>query len=997
MKLFTDPSKETSHLVFKLLAIAFLLIVSTMAALGQATVTTDKLDYIPGEYVIVTGTGWEPGETVDLDFHETPKVCTNDHHVRTTVADEDGNIYYDQFLINDHHLGVHFVLTATGLSSGLVAVTEFDDGQTRFAIEGLPSSTISVLYSINSSSLDLSKSITTNAAGNGDTGNFGITNGATVYFEFPVSVISGGDTYNLISTLSASPHTVSSSPFTSPNSQITITGKYEIAGGSGGLTVTAPDCAQGGSFTITYTPETGGAVTETRTTPYSFNVKKNTSYSISSIDGTVNGNTYTGSATLNGTTPNENDYEVTVTLTYVDDTAPVITTNGNQNISNDSGQCSAIVSVSAGATDNCDVGDPIGVRSDALPLTDPYPVGVTTITWNVTDVNGNPATQVVQTITVDDDEDPAVTEPTVEASYTADEGECSASLSFAATADDNCDVASIEYSVDGEAISFPYAFPVGTTTVDVLVTDIHDNTAATSFDVVVTDDEDPTVTAPTVASSYTADEGECSASLTFEATADDNCEVASTDYSVDGEAIIFPYSFPVGSTTVDVLVTDIHGNTAATSFDVVVTDDEDPAWTTASGSLDVTVNCGDEIALAAAQLLAPEATDNCGIASIIKTAGALVGGPNGTYTNTWIATDFNGNPSAVFTQVITVSPVTINADASSTPVPIGSNATLSATVTPAVANVTVNFYIDDVFEGSSLTNALGIATLDAGALAVGVYKITAIVGSGCDQAEAYLPVYDPNGGFVTGGGWINSPAGALASNPSVVGKANFGFVSKYKKGSNQVDGNTEFQFQAGSLNFKSSSHDAGTLVIAGKKAIYKGVGTINGAPGYSFMVSAIDGHVTGGDGIDRFRIKIWLTNDNTSIVYDNQMGEDENVDATTALGGGSIVIHTPPAKGGKNGSTTAAVGSFEEATDVTSLEAYPNPMRSNLTVRFANPENAPVAISMLDLSGRAMSVRITEVNSTEYSIDTENLAGGFYYLRLRVGNTIQGLKLLKQE
>src|SRR5687767_6131458 len=96
------------------------------SALGQATVMTDKPDYQPGDYVIVTGTGWEPGETVELDFEETPSVCPNGH-LRYTVADDDGNILYDDFLINTYHLGVSFVLTATGQSSGLTAQTTFTD------------------------------------------------------------------------------------------------------------------------------------------------------------------------------------------------------------------------------------------------------------------------------------------------------------------------------------------------------------------------------------------------------------------------------------------------------------------------------------------------------------------------------------------------------------------------------------------------------------------------------------------------------------------------------------------------------------------------------------------------------------------------------------------------------------------------------------------------------------------------------------------------------
>ena len=46
---------------------------------------------------------------------------------------------------------------------------------------------------------------------------------------------------------------------------------------------------------------------------------------------------------------------------------------------------------------------------------------------------------------------------------------------------------------------------------------------------------------------------------------------------------------------------------------------------------------------------------------------------------------------------------------------------------------------------------------------------------------------------------------------------------------------------------------------------------------------------TGGGGVDRFRIKITGPG---GIVYDNMMGAGDNDDPSTALGGGSIVIHT---------------------------------------------------------------------------------------------------------
>ncbi len=89
-----------------------------------------------------------------------------------------------------------------------------------------------------------------------------------------------------------------------------------------------------------------------------------------------------------------------------DNERPVITTNGNKNVTNDVNACGAIVAVSATATDNCSVGSVTGVRSDALGLSAMYPVGTTTITWNVTDINGNAAIAVTQTVVVTDNQKP---------------------------------------------------------------------------------------------------------------------------------------------------------------------------------------------------------------------------------------------------------------------------------------------------------------------------------------------------------------------------------------------------------------------------------------------------------------------------------------------------------------------------------------------------------------------------------------------------------------
>ena len=90
------------------------------------------------------------------------------------------------------------------------------------------------------------------------------------------------------------------------------------------------------------------------------------------------------------------------------------------------------------------------------------------------------------------------------------------------------------------------------------------------------------------------------------------------------------------------------------------------------------------------------------------------------------------------------------------------------------------------------------------------------------------------------------------------------------------------------LNFQSTSYQ--WLVIAGAKAQYKGFGTINGSGDYGFLLTATDGQVNGGGGVDKFRIKIW-DKATGNVIYDNQMSAADNADATQPLAGGSIVIH----------------------------------------------------------------------------------------------------------
>ena len=192
----------------------------------------------------------------------------------------------------------------------------------------------------------------------------------------------------------------------------------------------------------------------------------------------------------------------------------------------------------------------------------------------------------------------------------------------------------------------------------------------------------------------------------------------------------------------------------------------------------------------------------------------------------------------------------------------------------------------------------GSATATYTFTAAGVYSVKLIVGDNCGGSgsatqvgglDLLVIVYDPAAGFVTGGGWIVSPLGAYTPDPTLTGKANFGFVSKYQKGQTIPTGETQFELHCASFVFQSSSYQ--WLVVSGAKAQFKGAGQINGAGNYGFLLTATDGQVTRGGGVDKFRIKIWDIVTGT-IIYDNVMGASDDIALANpqAIGGGSIVI-----------------------------------------------------------------------------------------------------------
>jgi hypothetical protein len=170
---------------------------------------------------------------------------------------------------------------------------------------------------------------------------------------------------------------------------------------------------------------------------------------------------------------------------------------------------------------------------------------------------------------------------------------------------------------------------------------------------------------------------------------------------------------------------------------------------------------------------------------------------------------------------------------------------------------------------------------------------TATTVGGPNGLPARIIIYDPNAGFVTGGGYINHTAiGMIPSGPTMVSKANYGFNAKYKKGSSTPDGEVEFQHKPANINFHSTSLDWLVVNTTATRAQFQGSGTVNGVGSYGFLATVIDGGQN-----DTIRIKIWNKGDPanastpTVFIYDNEPGQPDSSNPVTPAAGGNIVVH----------------------------------------------------------------------------------------------------------
>jgi large repetitive protein len=103
---------------------------ATASTSSGASFTTDKDDYLPGDTLKLAGTGWQPGDSLDIHLDEVPE---NHPPLDWTVGvDESGGFRDSSYVVQESDLGVTFALTATSRATGESATATFTDGTITF-------------------------------------------------------------------------------------------------------------------------------------------------------------------------------------------------------------------------------------------------------------------------------------------------------------------------------------------------------------------------------------------------------------------------------------------------------------------------------------------------------------------------------------------------------------------------------------------------------------------------------------------------------------------------------------------------------------------------------------------------------------------------------------------------------------------------------------------------------------------------------------------------
>ena len=331
-----------------------------------------------------------------------------------------------------------------------------------------------------------------------------------------------------------------------------------------------------------------------------------------------------GTTTVNATAidPSGNSAACSFTVTVSDDDAPSALCNNVGVVLDANGQGSITVAqVNNGSSDNCGIAS-LTLSNSSYTCAN---TGANSVTLTVVDLSGN-SSSCTANVTVVDINPPAITCP-ANISVNNDAGVCGASVSYNASATDNCS-ASVALSIASGSL-----FPVGTTPVAATATDPSGNTSTCAFTVTVSDNEAPAAVCQNVTLSLNANGFAGISAEDIDGGSTDNCGIN----GLSASQTVFNCA-NTGANTVILTVTDIYGNVSTCSATVTIVDDIAPV---ASCPANISVN-NDAGQCGAAVSYNPTASDNCSatVAVSIASGSFFAVGTTGVSV---VATDPSGN------------------------------------------------------------------------------------------------------------------------------------------------------------------------------------------------------------------------------------------------------------------------------------------------------------------------------------------------------------------
>jgi len=339
-----------------------------------------------------------------------------------------------------------------------------------------------------------------------------------------------------------------------------------------------------------------------------------------------------------------------------------------------------------------------------------------------------------------------------------------------------------------------------------------------------------------------------------------------------------------------------------------------------------------------------------------------------------------------------------------------------------IRNATVTFNIDGIDKATVPIGLVNTADAKTGTavytwtgaglgehtviIKVNGYYTNAILGDN----SLVMEVYQPNGDFITGGGYLvlTNSNGLKAGDPGT--KNNFGFNIKYNKGCTNLQGTINTivrRMEGGVLHvYQVKGNSMTSLSVnpnsAPPTAVFNGKANITDITNPLSPVT-VDGNATlqvsmtdAGDPGSSDQIGITVFNKSGGVWFTSNWNGTSTVQQT--LGGGNLVVHsstTVTAVQPVNGiiQTTGAQPLSLPTTDMFEVKVSDNPTETYFTLHVKSNTDRAIDIRVFNMRGKQVE-QVSGAVGEPIRVG-QTLAAGVYVLQVSQGNHLSIIKVIK--